>query len=595
MLKKTVLSVASAALLAAIAAPAFAASSFYLVVPVPTAAKAPVDVINVALTGATLPSAKVGQPYSETLRPYLQVTGDPAYDISSARWSVVAGTLPAGLSLDPITGTVTGTPTAATTTPASFTVQVTYKAKDGQAVYSFDVAANIVVNLAGSTLPKATVNTAYSTRLQSYLSATGDAAFDSAAARWSLVEGTLPAGLVLDATTGAVAGTPTTKTTSPASFTVLATYKGSDGQAVYTIEVGGVVLHVSKIAAGESHTCAITAAGGVKCWGANRNGQLGDNSRTSRLAPVDVVGLSSGVASITTGGEHTCAVVSGAARCWGANNNGQLGDNSTTNRWMPVDVVGLNSGVTSVTAGFDHTCAITTTGAAKCWGANNSGKLGDNSTTARLAPVNVIVLSSGVASITAGRDHTCAVVSGAARCWGANNNGQLGDNSTTDRWTLVGVVGLSSGVSSISAGKTHTCAVTTAGGAKCWGRNSYGQLGNNSTTDSLTPVNVTGLSSGVASITAGGDHTCAVVSGAARCWGWNYYGQLGDNGIIQRWKPVGVLGLTSGVASVTAGSNHTCAVTTLGTAQCWGQNFHGQLGDGSTNQRSLPVDVQGFQ
>ncbi len=338
-----------------------------------------------ALTGAMLPSAKVDHAYNESLRPYLHVTGDPAYDINSARWSVVEGGLPAGLSLDAVTGVVAGTPTAATTAPASFTVQVTYKAKDGQAVYSFDVAANIVVTLAGSTLPKATVNTAYSTSLQSYLSSAGDAAFDAAATRWSLAEGTLPAGLSLDATTGEVAGTPTTKTTSPASFTVLASYKGSDGQAVYTIEVGGEVFNVSKLDVGGNHTCAITTAGGLKCWGRNNYGQLGDTSTTDRLVPVDVFGLVSGVVGVSAGENHTCAVTeAGNLKCWGINTSGQLGDTSTTNRVTPVDVSGLASGVASVSADRNHTCAITTTGGLKCWGLNNYGQLGDNSTTCRI-------------------------------------------------------------------------------------------------------------------------------------------------------------------------------------------------------------------
>lgn len=548
-----------------------------------------------ALTGAMLPSAKVDHAYNESLRPYLHVTGDPAYDINSARWSVVEGELPAGLSLDAVTGVVAGTPTAATTAPASFTVQVTYKTKDGQSVYSFDVAANIVVTLAGSTLPKATVNTAYSTSLQSYLSSAGDAEFDAAATRWSLAEGTLPAGLSLDATTGEVAGTPTVKTSSPVSFTVLATYKGSDGQAVYTIEVGGVVLQASKISSGYSHTCAVTTLGAAKCWGYNYFGQLGDGSTINRNAPVSVSGLTSGVVHISVGELHTCAVTtSGAAKCWGYNRDGQLGDNSTNDRAMPVAVSGLTSGVASISASNSHTCAVTTAEGVKCWGSNYSGKLGDNSTTTRTAPVNVVGLTSGVASVHTGLNHTCAVKkSGAVMCWGLNSAGQLGDTTATNRWTPVIVSGLTSGVASIAVGYGHSCAVTTAGTVKCWGVNSYGQLGDGSTTNRLSPVSVLGLASVIATVSGGQSHTCAVTtSGGLKCWGYNANGQLGDNSSVNRGVPGDVVGFGSGAVAVAAGAQHTCAVTTDGTAKCWGWNNAGQLGDNSTANRSSPVDVE---
>lgn len=446
----------------------------------------------------------------------------------------------------------------------------------------------ITVSLAGAALPKATVNQAYSESLRPYLSVTGDAAFDPATANWSLAEGTLPAGLALDATTGAVAGTPTAKTTSPASFTVLATYKGKDGQAVYTIDVGGQVLHVSKIAAGVSHTCAVTTSGGAVCWGANYNGQLGDNSTTNRLMPVHVAGLSSGVVGISAGGAHSCVItISGAAKCWGGNFQGQLGNNTKTDHLTPVDVVGLSSGVSSISASSAHTCVVVG-GAAKCWGYNITGQLGDNSTTSRLTPVDVVGLSSGVSSISGGNSSTCAVLnSGAVKCWGSGVTGI--------DLTPVDVVGLSSGVASISLGYYHTCAVMTSGAAKCWGANWTGQLGDDTGIDTPVPTNVVGLTSGVVSISAGESHTCAsMVSGAVSCWGGNDYGQLGVNSWTTQYSPVSVPGL-SGVAHVSVGDYHSCAMMTDGAVKCWGSNPVGQLGDNSTSDRHTPVDVQGFQ
>lgn len=220
-----------------------AASTFHLVVPLNravTPAPAPDPTtppsITVSLVGAALPKAVVSQAYSESLRPYLSVTGDASFDPAVARWSVVAGALPAGLTLDPITGVLSGTPTASTATPANFTVRATYKGKDGQSAYSLAVDLHLEVSLAGATLPNATVNKAYNESLRTHLAVVGDPAYAPEAVRWSLAEGTLPAGLALDAATGAVAGTPTAKTTAPVSFKVQADYKGTTAIGTYQVE-----------------------------------------------------------------------------------------------------------------------------------------------------------------------------------------------------------------------------------------------------------------------------------------------------------------------------------------------------------------------
>ena len=268
-----------------------------------------------------------------------------------------------------------------------------------------------------------------------------------------------------------------------------------------------------QVAAEGNQTCALTTAGGVKCWGYNSSGQLGDGTTTNRTTPVEVVGLSSGVAVVAAGAFHTCALTSaGSVKCWGSNYSGPLGDGTTTNRSAPVDVVGLSSGVTQIAAGGNQTCALTTAGGVKCWGGNYSGQLGDGTTTNRTAPVDVVGLSSGVTQIAAGGNQTCALTTaGGVKCWGSNYSGEVGDGTTNNRTTPVDVVGLSSGVTQIAAGGNHNCALTTAGGVKCWGYNSSGQLGDGTTTNRTTPVDVVGLSSGVTQIAAGwGTHTCAL-------------------------------------------------------------------------------------
>jgi len=354
------------------------------------------------------------------------------------------------------------------------------------------------------------------------------------------------------------------------------------------------LLNIAAIAAGYVHTCALTGGGGVKCWGSNWNGELGDGTTIDRHTPVDVSGLASGVSAIAAGGNHTCALTGGGGvKCWGRNDYGQLGDGTTTDRYTPVNVSGLASGVSAIAAGSNHTCALTAGGGVKCWGNNWDGQLGDGTTIERHAPVNVSGLASGVNAIASGKDHTCALTAGGGvKCWGYNSNGQLGDGTTIDRLTPVGVSGLASGVSAIAAGGHHTCARTTGGGVKCWGYNSNGQLGDGTNIDRYTPVDVSGLASGVSAIAAGQSHTCArTVGGGVKCWGNNFQGQLGDGTTIDRHTPVDVSGLASGVSAIAAGEIHTCARTTGGGVKCWGSNGYGQLGDGTTTDRHAPVDV----
>ena len=220
------------------------------------------------------------------------------------------------------------------------------------------------------------------------------------------------------------------------------------------------------------------------------------------------------ITAVSAGNSHTCFVTTvGEVKCWGENDQGQLGDGTTIDRTRPVEVSGLSSGVATVSAAWTHTCALTAAGEVKCWGSNFSGKLGDGTTIDRTTPVDVVGLTSGVATVSTGSGRTCVLTTaGGVKCWGLNDVGQLGDGTTTDRSTPVDVVGLTSGVAAVSTANSYTCAVTTAGGVKCWGSNRSGQLGDGTRTDSATPVDVVGLTSGVAAISTGwgpylrGDH-----------------------------------------------------------------------------------------
>lgn len=224
--------------------------------------------------------------------------------------------------------------------------------------------------------------------------------------------------------------------------------------------------------------------------------------------------------------------------------------------------------------------------ASSAGGSNRFGQLGDGTTENRLTPVDVSGLSRVIA-IAAGGFQSCALTSaGGVTCWGRALD--------RVRLTPVHISGVSGGVTTIAAGSGHSCARTSAGGVKCWGSNRFGQLGDGTTDNRLTPVDVAGLRRVIA-IAVGAGYSCALTStGGVKCWGLNDHGQLGDRRRRNRSTPVQVSGVRRGMTRIAAGSFHGCVVTGTGGVKCWGLNDSGQLGDGTTVDRRRPVDVVGF-
>ena len=357
--------------------------------------------------------------------------------------------------------------------------------------------------------------------------------------------------------TKSVAGLTTTDTYAFSDDSDSPSWVQSSGGAASSaspVANANVLANATQVAAGTNHACALIS-GGVKCWGDNTQGQLGNGTSTNSDAPVAVTGLTSGVAEITVGSAHSCArTTAGAVKCWGSNSNGQLGDGSTTNAWSPVSATGLTSGVTSIAAGGNDTCVVVS-GAAKCTGQNTVGQIGNGTTTQSTTAVGVTGLSSGVSKIAVGNQTACVVTTaGAAKCWGSGTSGQLGNGATSNSTTPVSVVNGGSGVAQIAVGGTHACATITAGAAYCWGSNASGQLGNNSTTASSIPYQVSGVTAGATQLSTGANHTCAVISGAAKCWGSGASGQLGNGGTTNSLVPSAVSGLSSGVSQIAAGT-----------------------------------------
>lgn len=312
------------------------------------------------------------------------------------------------------------------------------------------------------------------------------------------------------------------------------------------VDVVGLSSGVKAISVGVYHVCALTMDGAVKCWGKNLEGQLGDGTYENRRKPVDVVGLPAEIREIATGSQITCALTAaGGVQCWGNDLYGKLGNGALPSSPTPTDVVGLSTGVIAIDAS-NHVCAVTTEGGVKCWGYNFYGEVGDGTHSNREIPVDVSTLKTGVIAVTVGAHHTCVLMTnGGVKCWGFNEHGELGDGTQESKLNSVNVTDLPTDVVAISASSYHTCALITNGSVKCWGQNSNGALGNGTRIDQAIPENVSGLSSAVNSVVSGTSHTCALMTmGAVKCWGFNVYGEVGDGTQEIRLTPVDVMNVS---------------------------------------------------
>ena len=357
------------------------------------------------------------------------------------------------------------------------------------------------------------------------------------------------------------------------------------------------------VSAGEYHTCGLIGDGGIWCWGDNDSGQLGASEATGGATPVAVTNLPLPATSVSSGNEHSCALLADeTVWCWGRNEAGQLGDGTTTQSATPVEVVGL-SAVSRVETGENYSCALGYNGVVYCWGLNGLRQLGDGSTTDSTLPVEVL-LDDAALVVALGRSHSCSITNNNRLwCWGDNAFGKLGTGDTTDATMPVEASALSyvvdpgdaTPITDTAAGDSHSCALAQMGSVWCWGRNEDGQLGNGSqTTYDATPQLVDGLMSSAQHIATGVSFTCAVLStGEISCWGSNTNGRLGnrDETVTHSTVPLRVEGMDD-VAYISTGSRHACVMLGDQTLWCWGQNTRGQLGVSTTEtQSATPLRV----
>ncbi|NCA90925.1 MAG: hypothetical protein EOM92_19115, partial [Gammaproteobacteria bacterium] len=357
------------------------------------------------------------------------------------------------------------------------------------------------------------------------------------------------------------------------------------------------------VAAGYEHSCAV-AAGGVRCWGNNYHGQLGNGTTIEGLVPVQAIPAGSGASAVAAGGSHSCAVVEGGVQCWGAGGSGQLGNGSYDSSLTPVWAIPAGSGVSAVATGGSHSCAVVG-GGVQCWGNGSWGQLGNGSYDSSPTPVWAIPVGKGGATaVAAGDSHSCAVVAGGIKCWGHGEFGQLGNGSYASSPIPIQTIPAGSGASAIAAAGTHpwygtgshSCAVVS-GGVQCWGSGDYGQLGNGSYASSPTPVQTIPAGSGATTVTAGASyyraHSCAVVASGVQCWGSGGDGQLGKGSYESSRTPVHPFPAGSDASTVAAGGSHSCALI-AGGVQCWGANWSGRLGDGTQEGSAYPRPVIGL-
>lgn len=380
-----------------------------------------------------------------------------------------------------------------------------------------------------------------------------------------------------------------------------------EGATDITINVGGQTLYsqitydtpidqVSKVAVARNHSCLLRDSKQIYCWGRNQSGSAAANYNPdvvyvpTRIDKYNAATPALSVIDIAVGDYHSCvALENGTVECWGQDSRGQMGNSSTTGSATPLPVDGLNTAI-KVSAGERHTCALLSGGALTCWGEwGSSTDIGDGDTPAA-TPINGST-KVGTA-ITSGAAHVCALLdSGAVECGGNNQYFQLSDGS------LDGSAAATT-ATAIAAAANHTCALLETGEVACWGYNGSGNLGNSSFVGSSSAApqkvdGIDGLSPGTTAISISGN-CAALENGALKCWGENSYGIVGDGTRENRTAPVAVNGLdgvSRSAEQVVNNQYRTCTTLDSGSVMCWGDSLYGKLGLGNWDSQTSPRPV----
>jgi alpha-tubulin suppressor-like RCC1 family protein len=337
--------------------------------------------------------------------------------------------------------------------------------------------------------------------------------------------------------------------------------------------------------------------GGLWTWGNAFFGQLGNNTGTATSSPIQTISAGTNWKTLFSGRQHVTAIKNdGTLWTWGNNNFGQLGDNTITPKSSPIQTISGGTNWKLISAGYYHTLAIKTDGTLWAWGTNSQGQLGNNTIAHKSSPIQTIAGGSNWKSVSCGVFHTAAVkVDSTLWIWGYNPSGQLGDNTIAHKSSPVQTIAGGSNWKLVTGGMYHTAAIKTDGTLWLWGKNNYGQLGDNTITPKSSPIQTISGGTNWKLVASGFYHTVAIkIDGTLWLWGKNSYGQLGDNnsgGTASKSSPVQTIVGGTNWKSISSNSYQTAAIKTDGTLWLWGQNNNGQLGDNTLTNKSSPVQT----
>ncbi|QPX48300.1 regulator of chromosome condensation [Synechococcus phage S-SRM01] len=299
-------------------------------------------------------------------------------------------------------------------------------------------------------------------------------------------------------------------------------------------------------------------------WGANSSGQLGNNTTTIRSTPVTTFAGGTNWKQVFSGPDHTAAIkTDGTLWTWGGNSFGQLGNNTTTNSPTPITTFSGGTNWKQVSCGFYHTAAIKTDGTLWTWGFNSYGQLGNNTIINRTTPVTTFAGGFDWKQVSC-KGYTVAAIKtdGTLWTWGWNIYGQIGDNTSTQRNTPVTTLAGGTNWKQVFCGEFYNQAIKTDGTLWGWGFNVFGQLGNNTTTDRSTPVTTFAGGNNWKQVSAAAFHTAAIkTDGTLWIWGNNNNGNLGNNTSTDRITPVTTFAGGTNWKQVCSAGNNTTVVT----------------------------------
>jgi alpha-tubulin suppressor-like RCC1 family protein len=328
-------------------------------------------------------------------------------------------------------------------------------------------------------------------------------------------------------------------------------------------------------------------------WGENNVGQLGDNTTTNKSNPVQTVAGGINWKQVSAGGNTAAIKTDGTLWCWGYNGYGGLGDNTRTHRSSPVQTTAGGTNWKQIACGANITSAIKTDGTLWTWGYNFYGQLGDNTSTNRSSPVQTIAFGNNWKQVSCAAQHTAAIkTDGTLWTWGRNSYGQLGDNSNVGKSSPVQTVTFATNWKQVSCFGFSTAAIKTDGTLWTWGDNSFGKLGDNTRTHRSSPVQTIAFGTNWKQVACGYRYiTATKTDGTLWTWGLGTSGQLGDNTIFTKSSPVQTIAGGTNWKQVSCGKQHTAAIKTDGTLWNWGDNSYAQLGNNTTAHRSSPVQT----